>query len=145
MNMPLNASVNDTSEQPPVGWVLYDESCGICRSWVPRWRGTFHRAGFEIAPLQAEWIRTRIGIAEDESLRDFRILFVDGRQCVGADAYRALMRRIWWARPLAWVASIWPISLLFDLAYRCFANNRHRISQACGMNSAGDTTKPMQH
>ena len=55
----------------------------------------------------------------------------NGRQIGGADVYRHVMRRIWWAYPL-YLFSIAPLSRrAFDWGYRTFAANRYRISGAC--------------
>ncbi|SVC44104.1 uncharacterized protein METZ01_LOCUS296958, partial [marine metagenome] len=39
--------------------LLFDGECPFCRSIVERWRGTLECYGFEIVPLQTEWVRTR--------------------------------------------------------------------------------------
>lgn len=115
------------------GWILYDDSCGFCRRWVPLWRGTFTKRGFEIAPLQSGWVRERLALPEPELMSDLRLLLADGRQIQGADAYRFVMRRIWWAWPV-YLFSIVPLGRrVFDWGYRTFAGNRHRFSRACGL------------
>ena len=43
------------------------------------------------------------------------------------------MRRIGWARPLAWLVDIPPFREAFDWGYRTFARNRNRFSEACGL------------
>jgi predicted DCC family thiol-disulfide oxidoreductase YuxK len=43
------------------GWILYDDSCGLCRRWVPLWETTLRERGFGIAPLQSDWVRQRLG------------------------------------------------------------------------------------
>jgi len=85
-----------------------------------------------ISPLQAGWVSRTLGLADDdELLSDLRLLFADGRQIGGADVYRHVMRRIWWAYPL-YLFSIAPLSRrAFDWGYRTFAANRYRISGAC--------------
>ena len=47
--------------EPDIGWVLFDGSCGFCRTWVVYWAQTLRRRGFEIAPLQETWVRERLG------------------------------------------------------------------------------------
>ena len=64
---------------------------------------------------------------------DIRLLFNDGRQLAGADVYRYVMRRLWWAYPLYLLSIIPGLRQLFDRAYRVFADNRLRISAACGL------------
>lgn len=120
----------------PLGWVLYDESCGVCNRWVPFWENTLRRRGLEIAPLQSERFRGRLGGAEGDLLRDLLLLRPDGNLVRGADVYRFALRRIWWAYPL-YLLSVAPgFRRLFDRAYRAFADRRHRISAACGLRGA---------
>lgn len=115
------------------GWILYDDSCGFCRRWVPFWRGTLAQRQFSIAPLQSQWVQEQLGVPQGDLLFDLRLLLADGRQVRGADVYRYVMKRIWWAYPL-YLLSIAPILRnVFDWAYRTFANNRYRISHSCGL------------
>jgi predicted DCC family thiol-disulfide oxidoreductase YuxK len=120
----------DTS---PIGWILYDQSCGFCRNWVPFWEPALRRRGFAIAALQEEWVRDQLKLPPDEWLNDLRLLLSDGRHLAGAEVYRFAMRRIWWSWPL-YLLSILPGGRqLFDYSYRTFARNRHRVSAACGL------------
>lgn len=120
----------------PVGWILYDDSCGFCRRWAPFWEKELCRRGFGIAPLQADWVRERLEIDDARLLDDVRLLLADGSHLAGAEVYRFAMRRIWWAWP-AYALSLVPgLRRLFDLAYRKFARNRHRISASCGLPGA---------
>ena len=122
----------DANSQP-LGWILYDESCGFCQRWIPFWKNTLRRRGFDIAPLQADWVRARLQLKETELLRDLRLLLADGSQISGADVYRYAMRRIWWAWP-AYLFSVTPgLRKIFDWGYRTFAINRFRVSSACGL------------
>src|SRR5262249_59556904 len=96
---------NDSPNMPvpltgePEGWVLYDGSCGVCARWVPFWAPTLLRLGLSVAPLQAPWVTERLALPPDAALRDIRLLLRDGRQLTGADVYRHVMRRLWWAYP----------------------------------------------
>jgi predicted DCC family thiol-disulfide oxidoreductase YuxK len=117
----------------PVGWILYDDSCGICRRWVPFWEKTLQRRGFEIAPLQAAWVREKLRLSEPELMRDLRLLLASGELISGADTYRYAMKRIWWTWPF-YLFSVAPIGRqIFNLGYRKFAANRMRISASCGL------------
>jgi predicted DCC family thiol-disulfide oxidoreductase YuxK len=113
------------------GWILYDDSCGICRRWVPFWERTLQKRGFAIAPLQTDWVRQKLQLKEAELLHDLRLLLANGELIQGANTYRYAMKRIWWAYPI-YLFSIMPIGgKIFDRCYRKFAANRHQISQAC--------------
>jgi predicted DCC family thiol-disulfide oxidoreductase YuxK len=120
-----------------LGWVLYDAGCGICSRWVPLWAPTLARLGLGIAPLQDPWVVDRLRLPPDELLRDLRLLLADGRALTGADAYRYVMRRLWWAWPLYALASAPLLRRIFDRAYRAFADHRHRLSSACGLHGGG--------
>jgi predicted DCC family thiol-disulfide oxidoreductase YuxK len=113
--------------------VLYDDSCGFWRRWVPFWGPTLRRRGFDVAPLQTGWVRERLGLSGAARIEDLRLLLADGSQVRGADVYRHLMKRIWWAYPLFLLACA-PVSrAVFDWGYRTFARNRFRFSRACGL------------
>lgn len=116
-----------------VGTVLYDDSCGFCSRWVPFWAPTLGRRGFDIAPLQSSWVPDAVGLVGAELNHDIRLLLCTCRQVHGADVYRFVMKRIWWAYPV-YVLSITPgLGWLFDQAYRTFARNRLAVSRACGL------------
>ncbi len=116
---------------PTNGWLLYDGSCGFCDRWVQFWKPIIGKRGFGVAPLQSDFVKARIAMPEDILLQDLRVLLINGKIISGANAYRYLMRRIFWAYPL-FVLSIIPIlSSLFDWGYRTFANHRHRVSKVC--------------
>ena len=121
----------------PSGWILYDDSCGFCRRWVPFWEGTLRRRGFDIAPLQADWVAGKLHIVGSELTEDLRLLLPDGRNIQGADVYRFAMKRIWWAYPL-YLFSVTPFFMsAFDRGYRTFAQHRHQVSRLCRLPGAG--------
>jgi predicted DCC family thiol-disulfide oxidoreductase YuxK len=125
----------------PIGWVLYDDACRFCRRWVPFWRETLSKRGFNIAALQSPWVQESLSVPGDDLLDDLRLLLADGRQVRGADVYRYVMRRIWWAYPL-YLLSVAPVlSRVFDWGYRTFAVNRDRFSRACGRPGLTDVTQ----
>ena len=113
------------------GWILYDGSCGFCSKWVPFWSTTLARQGLGFAPLQADWVKARIDMPEEELLADLRLLLATGEVFSGPEVYRHVMRK---ARPLwpLYLLSVIPgISNLFDWSYRSFANHRYEVSAAC--------------
>jgi uncharacterized protein len=129
-------------ERAPRGWVLYDGDCGICGRWVPFWAPTLARIGLGTAPLQAPWVRARLDVAPEALLSDIRLLLADGTHLAGADVYRYVMRRLWWASPLCVLAAAPGLRRVFDGAYRLFADRRHRISAACRLGTQGRRTTP---
>jgi predicted DCC family thiol-disulfide oxidoreductase YuxK len=77
-----------------------------------------------------------LNVPHEDLLFDLRLLLADGGQVRCADVYRHVMRRIWWAYAL-YLLSVAPLlRLVFDWAYRTFANNRHRVSRACRLPAA---------
>lgn len=131
MNLP--GPTNADGLHDPHGWLLYDDSCGFCQRWVPTWGSTLRHLGYDIAPLQSDWVRARLGLSDVEVFDDIRLLLRDDSQVKGADVYRYFMRRIWWVWPL-YVLTIMPgLRWIFDRAYRTFANNRFGFSKACGL------------
>ena len=122
---------------PPDGWVLYDDSCGVCRRWVPFWEKTLRRRGFAVAPLQAGWVADMLVLDGSALTDDVRLLLRDGSTIRGADVYRFAMKRIWWARPL-YLLSVMPgLREVFDRAYAAFAKHRHAVSRFCGLPGGG--------
>jgi predicted DCC family thiol-disulfide oxidoreductase YuxK len=115
------------------GWILYDDSCGFCRRWVPFWERTLQRRGFKIAPLQADWVKEKLGLNEEDLLQDLRLLLASGEQIQGADTYRYAMKRIWWAFPIYLFSIVPPGKNIFNWSYRKFATHRCQISRACKM------------
>lgn len=102
----------------PVGWILYDDSCGFCRSWVPFWERTLQKRGFEIAPLQADWAKEKMQLSESALLQDLRLLLADGEIIQGADTYRYAMKRIWWAYPAYLFSIVPPGRTISNWSYR---------------------------
>jgi predicted DCC family thiol-disulfide oxidoreductase YuxK len=120
-------------EQPPRGWVLYDGDCGVCSRWVPKSSTLLARLGLAIAPLQSSWVEERTGQPRDTLLTDIRLLLNDGRLISGADVYRYVLRRFWWAYPLYLISVIPGLRAAFDWSYRRFAQHRMRISASCAL------------
>jgi predicted DCC family thiol-disulfide oxidoreductase YuxK len=119
------------SEKADQGCVLYDDSCGFCRRWIPFWGRSLARRGFSIATLQSDGARSRLGCSDEELIADLRLMLPDGRQVIGAEVYRYVMRRMWWAWPVYLFAIMPGGRQAFDWGYRTFARHRFRISRAC--------------
>ncbi|NRA98117.1 MAG: DUF393 domain-containing protein [Planctomycetes bacterium] len=113
------------------GWILYDGSCGVCSKWVPFWSSTLARQDLGFAPLQADWVKGRIDMPEEELLQDLLLLLATGEVIKGPDVYRHVMRHAWPLWPLYLFSVIPGISQLFDWSYRTFANHRYEVSAAC--------------
>jgi predicted DCC family thiol-disulfide oxidoreductase YuxK len=126
-------SAKQIEDGPRGGWVLYDGACGICSGWVPRWASTLSCLGLAVASLQSPWVAKRTGLPQDVLLTDIRLLQNDGSIVSGADVYRYVMRRVWWAYPI-YLLSVTPVlKSAFDWGYRTFARHRMSISGSCGL------------
>jgi hypothetical protein len=106
----------------------------------PFWRTTLRKRGFAIAPLQSEWVASAFRMPRDELLNDLRLLLSDGKRLAGADVYRHLMKRIWWALPLYMIAVLPGTRSVFNYGYRTFAVNRFRVSRVCRLDRADTRT-----
>jgi predicted DCC family thiol-disulfide oxidoreductase YuxK len=124
---------------PPAGWVVYDGACGVCSGLARRFRRVLKRRGFALVPIQSPWMSSRLrfsyNIPIENLLDEMRVLTADGRALGGADAILFLASKIWWARPLAALGSLPPLRALLRRGYRWFADNRHRLSSACGIHA----------
>jgi predicted DCC family thiol-disulfide oxidoreductase YuxK len=76
-----------------------------------------------------ELLARRPGPLADEML----LLLPDARLLGGADAYVHLAWRVWWATPLALLASLPGMRALTRRLYAAIARNRLMISRACGL------------
>ena len=105
------------------GWVLYDQDCPSCRSFVSHFEGVLTRRGFDLAPLQSEWVADCLNEAVD--LREMRVITAAGENFGGADALVFLARRIWWAWPIYILAQIPGVMPILRRAYAFWADRRH--------------------
>lgn len=126
------------------GHVLYDGDCGICQKILGQMSTSFEKRGFAVAALQEEWVAEAIDISGVDLYRDLRVLLVDGTLYSGAEAYRYMMRRIWWTYPVYLVSLVPGFRQFFDWCYRKFADNRHRFSQACALPRSSDKNAPSE-
>jgi len=118
------------------GVVLYDDTCGFCRQWVPFWAKTLSKRGFMIGSLQNPDVAKRLQLSQQEVTQDIRLLLNDGTQFVGPDVYRYVMSKIWWAYPFYFLSTLPLLHNIFNWTYRTFAHNRHFISTKCGLHNS---------
>ena len=127
----MTTAITDDKVNDRDGWVFYDGECALCRSWARRSARLLARRGFSLAPLQAPWVRERLRLDAGAPLTKMRLLLTDGRNFGGADAVVEIARRIWWARPIAWLAHVPGMPRLMRNGYAHIAANRHCIGGAC--------------
>jgi predicted DCC family thiol-disulfide oxidoreductase YuxK len=113
------------------GWVLYDGMCGFCSWWIPFWKKTINRTGYDIAMLQSSWVREKLALDEELLNKDIVLLFSSGRKLVGADAYIFGMRTVWWSSPLGFILGLPGFRQLTWLFYKLFNRNRFLVSRVC--------------
>lgn len=89
------------------------------------------RRGFHFVPLQAAWVRARLGYAENEPLTEMKLLTADGRILGGADAIVQITRSIWWMWPFYALAQIPGIKPVLRWIYIRLARNRHCFGNQC--------------
>ena len=114
-------------------WLLYDGACPFCLQWVNRWRGMLEPRGFGLAELQADWVRRRLDLPEEELLNEMCVLTGDDRVLGAVDALIYIWRRIWWCLPLWLFAHVPGVRFLMGRAYRWVAGNRMCLSGACSL------------
>jgi predicted DCC family thiol-disulfide oxidoreductase YuxK len=115
----------------PKGWVLYDGACGFCSWWIPFWQKTINKTGYDIAPLQAKWVREKLAPDDEILNKDIVLLFSDGRKLVGADAYIFGMKTVWWSKPVGYLLGMPGFKQLTWLFYKIFNRNRFFVSKVC--------------
>lgn len=115
----------------PRGWVLYDGLCGFCSWWIPYWKNTIKRNGYEIAAVQTDWVRQEIGPRVEELNSDIRLLLNDGTLINGADAYIYGMRQVWWSWPFGFVLGLPIFRQITWKFYKVFNRNRFLVSKIC--------------
>jgi predicted DCC family thiol-disulfide oxidoreductase YuxK len=116
---------------PDVGWVLYDASCGVCRTGMTAWERSLHRHGFGIRPIQDPWVQEHISVPQVTLLNDLQLILYDGRRLSGEEAYRYILRQVWWTYPLYLISRLPGFRLLFNRTYRAIATHRHTLSTLC--------------
>ena len=115
------------------GWVCYDTDCAFCQRWASRAQELLARRGWHLAPLQAKWVRQKLGLTEGEIPDEMKLLAADGRILGGADAAICLARSIWWAWPFYALAQLPGAKPILRAAYRHVAKNRHCFGGHCGI------------
>ncbi len=115
------------------GWVCYDADCPFCVRLAGQFRDVLAGRRFELTPLQAPWVRERLGLEDAALLAEMRLLKPDGETFGGADALLEIGRAFWWAWPLRQLGRVPPVMQLFRAGYRWIARQRSCAGGACEM------------
>ncbi len=139
MNPRIPRTTEHRIETAPSGLVLYDGECRFCVSSVRRLSPVLKRAGFDFKPLQAVSGDCPELEAEttDPAFRFDSMIVVtaDGRRLQTAEAVVYLAGKIWWARPVCWIAR-WPRGMgLVGWFYKRIAENRYCLQGICSRGS----------
>lgn len=124
---------NKTSGEARAGWLAYDAQCRFCVAMARRLESVLRRRGVEAVPLQAGWVRQRLGLRDGERADRMWLLRRDGVNFGGGDALIELARLVWWARPVAWLARVPGARRLINAGYMLVARNRSCLSGACSI------------
>lgn len=136
-----NATTATLEHFPPKnGWVLYDGECSLCTRAASRFAPILKRHQFDFAPLQAVWVRERLGLKTDEPLAEMKLLTAGGQIYGGVAALVQLARRVWWAWPFFALAQIPGGMTILGAAYRWLAARRDCRGGACRLPMQRKTT-----
>ena len=120
----LASEMTDSKGRHARGWLFYDAECEFCTrtaSWLAR---PLYKRGLAISPLQDPRVAALLGLTREQLLQAIRLVMSDGKQYVGAEAFVALARELWWARPLAWASKVPGGSKALQAGYDWVARHR---------------------
>ncbi len=127
----LSNDYTDTKGRHAEGFLFFDAQCRFCTRIARAIAPILEPRGIALAPLQDPRVGPLLGLSHENLMREIHLLMSDGQQYGGADAVIALARRIWWARPLVWIAKIPYATKLFRSLYRQAAANRNCSAANC--------------
>jgi predicted DCC family thiol-disulfide oxidoreductase YuxK len=120
-----------TMDNGRIGVVFYDGGCAICTRGARRFGPMLARRRIALAPLQTPDACVRLGVPEEDRLREMRLRLEDGTVFGGAAAVVEVARRIWWAWPL-WALSRVPGAMRpMRAAYNWVASDRGCANRVC--------------
>ena len=115
-------------DRPGADVVIYDGSCGFCRSQVARLARWDTRGRLAFVPLQDPVVLERYpDLTHERLLEEMVVVDRTGRRHGGADAFRYLsrrVRRLWWLVPWMHIPGSMP---LWRFVYRLVARHRYRL------------------
>ena len=112
-------------------WVLFDAECSLCVAAVRSFGRLLRRHRLEPRPLQTPGLTGRLGIAQDDLLKEMRLVDETGRVSGGAEALAQMARRIWWAWPLFALSRLPGLGRALALGYRWIAQRRSCAAGVC--------------
>jgi predicted DCC family thiol-disulfide oxidoreductase YuxK len=137
----LSNDYTDTKGRHAEGFLFFDADCRFCTRLARAVAPILEPRGIALAPLQDPRVGPLLGLSHDKLMREIHLLMSDGQQYGGADAVIALARRVWWARPLAWLATLPCMANAMRNGYRQVAANRSCSAVTCAAHSAGHSPR----
>lgn len=133
----LASEMTDRKGRHARGWLFYDADCAFCTRIARALAVPMRRRQLGIAPLQDPRVASLLGMPLRELLHAARYLSPEGSQFAGADAFLALAREFWWARPFIWLGRIPAVLSLMRRAYSWIARHRKCNAEVCAHQSFG--------
>lgn len=118
------------------GVILYDGNCGVCKILAQKWEAKLATVGYAVQSYQAWVTRDSTGTQLDINPKDIILIKDNGESISGPNVYRYIFRNYWLTYPVYILSRIPILSWVFDLVYRKFADNRHRLSESCKLNKS---------
>ena len=127
--------MTDNNDNRGAAWVFYDGHCAFCRGWIRRLMPSLKRYGFRAAALQEPWAGERLNRAEQERMKELRVITQTGAVLGGADAFVYLARFVSWLWPV-WIVSYLPGAMCtMRRAYAWVARRRGCLGGGCPVDS----------
>lgn len=128
--MPTEITDNNGFENA-TGWLGYDAECPWCARGARVFGPLLATRGVRLVPLQAPWLRARLGLVPGTRPDEMVLLEPDGGALGGADAIVALAGRFWWAWPVSVAARVPAIRGWLGDGYRWIAERRPCLHDTC--------------
>lgn len=116
--------------------LLFDGTCGFCRTWVARLRRWDREGKIDVLPGAERAKIAGLPPIDDASLdRAMQLVTPDGRVYPGARALPVLLAYLPWGRALAPLFRLPGVQPAADRVYRWIAARRHRFGcgESCGL------------
>ena len=129
----MNTEITDIGDDVARPVVLYDGACHLCRAAVRRWRLVLESRGVAFEPLQSDWSRARLGLAEGEIPAEMKLMLPGHITLGGYRAIAWIARRIWWLAWAGWLMELPGLRWISDRGYRWVARNRTCLGDVCAL------------
>jgi predicted DCC family thiol-disulfide oxidoreductase YuxK len=125
--------------------VVYDGGCTFCQAQIARIQRYDPWKQFEYVARQTPGLEARFPpLAEADFEQGMRLIGLDGRIHVGADAVYQIARRLAVWRWVAWVYRLPVARGVARLIYRWIAANRHVLGRSCDSDSCAALEPPLE-